>query len=253
VSQQSQGSLGGRSALVTGASRGIGRAVALELARHGAAVVVNYREREDAAGLVVAEIAAAGGTAVACRADVSRPEEVARLVGFAAGAHGGLDVLVCSAAVVRSRLAPLLSLEDWRAVLDVDLLGPFLCMKEAIPHMLERRRGSIICISSIVARRGSTGLASYAAAKGGLESLVRTLAVELAKKRIRVNAVAPGLIRTEMTAELRHLAADEVLKHVPLGRFGEPEEVARAVRFLASDEASYITGEILGIDGGLGS
>ncbi len=247
------GTLAGKAALVTGASRGIGRAIAVELARHGAAVVVNYREREAAAAETVAEIAAAGGRAVACRADVSRPEEIARLVAFAVRELGGLEVLVCSAAAVLSKLAALQTAEEWRAVLDVGLVGPFLCIREALPHMIARRRGSIICVSSIVARRGSTGLASYAAAKGGLEALVRTLAVELAKKKIRVNAVAPGIIQTDMTAELRHLAPEEMLKHIPLGRFGEPAEVARAVRFLASDEASYITGEVLGVHGGLGS
>lgn len=245
--------LEGRAALVTGASRGIGRAVALELARHGAAVAVSYRERREAAEETAAGIAALGGRSFACQADVSRQEDVARLVERTVRELGAIDVLVCNAAVVLSKLAPLQSVEEWRSVLDVDLLGPFLCIREAIPHMLARRRGSIICVSSIVAQRGSTGLASYAAAKGGLEAMVRALAVELAKKKIRVNAVAPGVIQTEMTAELRHLSSDEILKHIPLGRFGEPEEVARAVRFLASDDASYITGETLGVHGGLGS
>lgn len=245
--------LEGRAALVTGASRGIGRAIALELARHGAAVAVSYRERREAAEAVAAEIVAEGGQALACQADVSREEDVARLVERTVRELGAVDVLVCNAAVALSKLAPLQTVEDWRSVLDVDLLGPFLCVREAVPHMLARRRGSIICVSSIVARRGSTGLASYAAAKGGLEAMVRALAVELAKKKIRVNAVAPGVIQTEMTAELRHLSPDEVLKHIPLGRFGEPEEVARVVRFLASDDASYITGETLGVHGGLGS
>jgi 3-oxoacyl-[acyl-carrier protein] reductase len=174
------------------------------------------------------------------------------MVAQAARALGGIDVLVCNAAVVLSRLAPLQTVEDWRAMLDVDLIGPFLCIRETVPHMMARRRGSIICISSIVARRAGTGLASYAAAKGGLESMVRTLALELAKKKIRVNAVAPGVVETDMTSELRHLSPEELLRHVPLGRFGEPEEVARAVRFLASDDASYITGEVLGVHGGLG-
>jgi len=247
------GTLEGRAALVTGASRGIGRAIALELARHGAAVAVSYRERREAAEETAAGIEALGGRSLACQADVSREEDVARLVERTVRELGAVDVLVCNAAVVLSRLAPLQTVEEWRSVLDVDLMGPFLCIREAIPHMLARRRGSIICVSSIVAQRGSTGLASYAAAKGGLEAMVRALAVELAKKRIRVNAVAPGVIQTEMTAELRHLSSEEILKHIPLGRFGEPEEVARAVRFLASDDASYITGETLGVHGGLGS
>lgn len=245
--------LEGRAALVTGASRGIGKAIALELARHGAAVAVSYRERREAAEETAAGVEALGGRALVCQADVSRQEDVARLVERTVRELGAVDVLVCNAAVVLSKLASLQTVEDWRSVLDVDLLGPFLCIREAIPHMLARRRGSIICVSSIVAQRGSTGLASYAAAKGGLEAMVRALAVELAKKRIRVNAVAPGIIQTEMTAELRHLSSDEILKHIPLGRFGEPEEVARAVRFLASDDASYITGETLGVHGGLGS
>jgi 3-oxoacyl-[acyl-carrier protein] reductase len=245
--------LEGRAALVTGASRGIGRAIALELARHGAAVAVSYRERRAAAEEVAAAIEALGGRALVCQADVSREGEVARMVERAARELGAVDVLVCNAATVLSKLGPLQTVEDWRSMLDVDLLGPFLCIREAVPHMLARRRGSIICVSSIVVRRGSTGLASYAAAKGGVEAMVRTLAVELAKKKIRVNAVAPGIIQTEMTAELRHLSSEEILGHIPLGRFGEPEEVARAVRFLASDDASYITGVTLGVDGGLGS
>jgi 3-oxoacyl-[acyl-carrier protein] reductase len=244
--------LDGQVALVTGGSRGIGQAICRELAAAGAAVAVNYRETRDAAEAVVAEIAAAGGRAVALQADVTREAAVRGLVAATLESLSRLDILVCNAGLVRDRLAAAMSLDDWETVIATNLRGPFLCIREALPTMMASKSGSIVVLSSIAADHGSRGHCSYSAAKGGVNSLVRSLAVELAPKRIRINAVSPGVILTDMTKRIRNMAGEEVVSQIPLGRFGEPAEVARAVRFLASSEASYITGEILHVTGGLG-
>jgi 3-oxoacyl-[acyl-carrier protein] reductase len=230
----------------------LGRAIARELARAGAAVLVNYREARGAADEVVAEIAAQGGRAFAFQADVSQETEVGRMAAFAAEALGRVDILVCSAGVTRDRLAAAMTVADWDAVIGTNLRGAFLCIRAFAPGMIVNKAGSVVVLSSIAADRGSRGHCNYAAAKGGLNALVRALAVELAPKKIRVNAVSPGVIPTDMTRRIRDLAEPEILAGIPLGRFGTPEEVARAVRFLASEEASYITGEILHVTGGLG-
>ncbi len=240
-------------AIVTGASRGIGRAIALELARAGSAVVVNYRERRDDAQDVVAAIEAEGGRAFACPADVSKAEDVSALINATLRHFGQIDALVCNAGTARSRLAATSTEADWQAMHGVGLWGSYVCIQQALPHMIARHRGAITCVSSIAGERGARGLSSYAAVKGGVNAMVRSLAVELACKGIRVNAVSPGIIRTDMTRDLLHLASDELLRLIPQGRLGEPEEVARAVRFLTSAEASYITGAVLGVDGGLGA
>ena len=244
--------LDGQVALVTGGSRGIGQAICRELAAAGAAVAVNYRETRDAAEAVVAEIAAAGGRAVALQADVTREAAVRGLVAATLESLSRLDILVCNAGLVRDRLAAAMSLDDWETVIATNLRGPFLCIREALPTMMASKSGSIVVLSSIAADHGSRGHCNYSAAKGGVNSLVRSLAVELAPKRIRINAVSPGVILTDMTKRIRNMAGEEVVSQIPLGRFGEPAEVARAVRFLASSEASYITGEILHVTGGLG-
>jgi 3-oxoacyl-[acyl-carrier protein] reductase len=248
----SQGVLDGQTALVTGGSRGIGRAVALELARCGASVVVNYREQAALAEAVVGEIEAAGGRAVTAQADVVDEAQVRRLVGAAVRTFGRLDVLVCSAGVVRDQLAGAMSLAEWEAVIQTNLRGAFLCMREVLPHMMPHRRGSIVGVSSVAAGLGGRGHVNYAASKGGLNAMIRSLAVELAPKKIRVNGVAPGVIVTDMTRRIRDLAGEAIVKSIPLRRFGEPDDVARAVRFLASPEAGYITGEVLHVTGGLG-
>ena len=246
------GRLEGEVAIVTGASRGIGRAVALELAREGAAVVVNYKDSREAAEETTAAIVEAQGRAVPFQADVTDEEQVNRLVAFADGHFGEVDVLVVNAGVVRDQLAAAMTLDDWETVIATHLRGSFLCIRAALPSMMVRKKGSIIALSSIAADRGGRGHCNYAAAKGGINSMVRSLAVELAPKRIRVNAVSPGIILTDMTQRIRALAQEEILKQIPLARFGEAEEVARAVRFLASSEASYITGEVLHVTGGFG-
>lgn len=252
MSAQSREPLKEEVAIVTGASRGLGRAIALELASAGATVIVNHRDSRADAESVVAEIVGQGGKAADCQADVTQEADVRRLIDFTVRHSGKIDVLVCNAGVVRDQLIGIMSLPEWEEVTQTHLRGSFLCIREALRQMLPRKRGSIITMSSVAAGRGSRGHCNYAAAKGGIEAMTRALAVELAPKRIRVNAVAPGVILTEMTARIRELAEEEILKNIPLKRYGLPEEVARAVRFLASSEASYITGAILPVTGGMG-
>jgi 3-oxoacyl-[acyl-carrier protein] reductase len=244
--------LEGQVAVITGASRGIGRATALELARHRAAIVVNYKSRQDDAEQLVAEIEAAGGCAVGCRADVSAESGVRDLFRAAVERFQKVDILVCNAGVVRDQLLGAMTLDDWDTVIQTNLRSVFLCIREALPLMMMRREGSIVAMSSIAADHGTRGHANYAASKGGINSMIRALAVELGRKGIRVNGVAPGVILTDMTTRVRAFAEKEIIEQVPLRRIGEPEEVARAVRFLASREASYITGEVLHVTGGFG-
>lgn len=258
---------------MTGASRGIGRATALELASAGARVVVGYRQAQAEALGVVAEIERAavenaeestqesieesGAVAIALEVDVTREDDVRALVGETVDRFGSLDVLVCNAGVLDDGLAATMSAESWDRVLAVNLRGAFLCIREAIPVMLRQRhesgnRGSIVTLSSVAARHPSRGHCNYAASKGGLEAMTRALAVELGPKGIRVNGVAPGVIETEMSETVRRRAGDLIRSRSALRRTGWPEEVARAVRFLASDDASYVTGEVLAVSGGYG-
>ena len=245
------GSLDGKRALVTGASRGIGRAVALRLAADGASVAVNYHTGEAEAADVVAAITGSGGTAVAIGGDVSDAPQAAGLVAAAQEALEGLDILVNNAGITRDNLALRLSEEDWDAVLDTNLKGAFLCTKAALRPMLRQRSGRIINMSSVVAGTGNPGQANYAAAKAGLIGLTKTLAREVASRGITVNAVAPGFISTRMVDAITEEQQALVLERIPLARFGTPEDVAAAIAFLASDDTGYITGQVLGVDGGL--
>lgn len=244
--------LEGRVALVTGASRGIGRAIALELAAAGAAVGVNYRSGEAEAAAVVAEVEALGGRAVALQGDVADQEAARSLVAACEEALGDLDVLVCNAGITRDNLIPRLSAEDWDDVLATNLSGTFYLCQAASRRMLRRRQGSIVAISSIVGVHGNAGQTNYAAAKAGQIGLVKSLARELGSRSVRVNAVAPGYIQTRLTDALPDEARTALLAATPLGRLGTPEDVAQAVRFLASDASSFVTGVVLGVDGGMG-
>jgi 3-oxoacyl-[acyl-carrier protein] reductase len=238
-------------ALVTGASRGIGAAVALELGRKGHTVLLSFLKEQAAAQDVAARIQAAGrGKAELVPADVSKPEEVAALFKALDEKNLAPEILVCCAGVTRDTLLGASEPADFERVLSVNLQGTVNCCREASRRMLSKRRGSIVCVSSVAAQRPGRGQSNYAASKGAVESFTRALAVELAPRGIRVNAVAPGIVETAMTAELRALAPDELLKRVLMKRLGQPEEIARVIAFLASDEASYVTGQVWNVDGG---
>jgi len=241
-----------RVAIVTGGSRGIGRAISLELASEGADVVVNYLHRRADAEAVTGEIMAQGRRAFAFQADVADETSIRGMVDFTLGQFGRVDVLIANAGVVRDQLAAAMTLDQWEDVTRTNLRGPFLCIRQVLPIMMAQKSGSIVTLSSVAAVHAGRGHCNYAAAKGGLDALTRSLAFELAPKGIRVNAVAPGVIVTDMTTRIRNFAEGEILSQIPLRRYGDPCEVARAVRFLASDEASYITGAILYVTGGLG-
>jgi 3-oxoacyl-[acyl-carrier protein] reductase len=236
-------SLEGKRALVTGASKGIGRAIAQELARAGATVVVGYRSGKDDAEALAAEI---GGTAV--QADVSSPDEAKRLVGEA----GDVDVLVNNAGLTRDGLLARMPDDDWRAVLETNLSSVFYTCRAVTRPMMKRRAGSIVNISSIVGVHGNWGQTNYAASKAGIIGFTKSLARELGSRNIRANVVAPGYVKTQLTDVLPEEATAAMVQNTPLGRVAEPTEIAGAVRFLASDDASFITGEVLLVDGGLG-
>ena len=236
-------SLEGKTALVTGASRGIGRAIAAELARAGASVVLGYRSGAEEAEQLAAEL---GGRAL--QADVSDPAEAKRLVEEA----GDVDVLVNNAGVTRDGLLLRMSDEDWRTVLDTNLGGVFHTCRAAARGMMKRRGGAIVNISSVVGLHGNPGQTNYAAAKAGIIGFTKSLARELGNRGVRANVVAPGYVETRLTEELPDELKGLMLQNTPLGRFGAPEDVAGAVRFLCSDESAFITGEVVLVDGGLG-
>ena len=234
-------------ALVTGGSRGIGAAISRELAAAGARVAVNYRSGREPAEKVAAEI---GGLAV--QADVSHPEQAQGLVERVEAELGELDILVNNAGVTRDTLIARMSDEDWEVVLETNLRGPFNTSRAVARKMLRRRTGAIVNLTSVVGLHGNPGQANYASSKAGVIGLTKALARELGSRGVRVNAVAPGYIRTELTEVLPEQAREAILTNTPLGRLGEPEDVAGAVRFLCSDEARFVTGEVLLVDGGLG-
>jgi 3-oxoacyl-[acyl-carrier protein] reductase len=243
--------LAGRTAVVTGSSRGIGRAIALELARRGAQIVVNYRSEAERAAAVCAEIDTLGSRAVSVAADVSQASDVERLFATAAETFGRTDILVNNAGVARDNLLLRMSEEDWDTVLDTSLKAAYLCTRTALRGMLRSRWGRVINVSSVIALGSNPGQANYAAAKAGLIALTRTLARETGSRGVTVNAVAPGYIETDMTANLAEQAYKQLTDRIALDRLGTPEDVAQAVAFLCSGAASYITGHVLVVDGGL--
>jgi len=243
--------LEGKTALVTGGSRGIGAAIALRLASEGAAVVVNYSGSRDAALAVVDAITAAGGVASAVQADVSDPGACALLVDAVLAEHGRLDVLVNNAGITRDGLIVRMSDEDWDRVIALNLTGVFSMTRAAAKVMMKARSGSIVNISSVVGISGNAGQANYAAAKAGVIGLTKSVARELASRKVRCNAVAPGFIETDMTAALTEPQRDAVAATIAMGRFGSGNDVAAAVAFLASDDAGYVTGQVLAVDGGM--
>jgi 3-oxoacyl-[acyl-carrier protein] reductase len=242
--------LNGKVAVVTGASRGIGRAIALDLAGRKARVVVSARSMDALKGVVEA-IEAEGGEALAVAADVAAPGDADKLVSAAVDKFGRLDILVNNAGITRDGLLLRMKDEDWDVVLDTNLKGAFNCIRAAAKTMSKQRSGRIINISSVVGQMGNPGQANYCASKAGLLGLTKSVARELARRDVTVNAVTPGFIATDMTESLGEKAREALIGQIPLGRLGTPADIASAVAFLASDGAGYLTGQVLGVNGGM--
>jgi 3-oxoacyl-[acyl-carrier protein] reductase len=237
-------------ALVTGASRGLGKAIALQLAADGARVTVNYMKSADKAEEVVKEIMSRGGNAAAMQADITSLPEVEKMVDSLYEQFGRIDILVNNAGVTKDELLLSMTPEDWDIVIKTNLGGLFNCTKAVAKYMMVQKSGRIINISSVAGERGGRGQSNYAASKGGINAFTRSVAMELAPKKITVNAVAPGVVETEMSSTVIRRAKDIILDAVALKRLGQPEEIAKVVAFLASDDSSYITGEVIRVDGG---
>ncbi len=243
--------LKGKTAVVTGGSRGIGRAIALELASCGANVVVNYTRNSKAADEVVAEIEAMGLSGMAVKADVSIASEVENLVNEVLKTFGSIDILVNNAGITRDNLIIRMTEKEFDEVINTNLKGAFICTKAVSRVMIKQKSGKIINVSSVVGIVGNAGQSNYAAAKAGLIGFTKSMAKELAKRGINVNAVAPGFIQTDMTSVLPENVKEEFLKSIPLMRIGKPEDIAKTVLFLASEYSDYITGQVINIDGGM--
>lgn len=240
-----------KTAVVTGGSRGLGRAICLELARGGANVVLCYAGNEAAANETVAACESLGAKAVAVRCDVSKEDEVKALMDAALKTFGRIDILVNNAGITKDGLLMMMKPEDFDAVIAANLRGAFLCMKAVARQMVKQRYGRIVNLSSVVGLRGNAGQVNYAASKAGVVGMTKSLAKELASRGVTVNAVAPGFIETDMTAAMPQAAKDAMMPTIPMQRLGAPEDVAKAVAFLASDEAAYVTGQVLAVDGGM--
>lgn len=243
--------LNGKVALVTGASRGIGKAIALELAKQGAKVAVNYAGNEKKANEVVAEIKALGSEAIAIKANVANSQEAAAMVKETIATFGSLEILVNNAGITRDGLIMRMKDDDWDDVINTNLKGVFNCSKAVTRQMMKQRYGRIVNISSVVGVLGNAGQANYVAAKAGVIGLTKSLARELANRNITANAVAPGFIETDMTEELTAEIKQELMKQIPLGKLGSATDVSKVVRFLVSEDANYMTGQTLHVDGGM--
>lgn len=243
--------LTGKTAIVTGGSRGIGRAIACCLAEEGANVAVIFAGNTAAAEETLQQIKEKGGNAISIQCDVANEEAVAAMVKEVKDTFGGVDILVNNAGITRDGLLMRMKTSDWQAVLDTNLTGAFFCTKAVTKLMMKQRSGAIVNLTSVVGLTGNAGQANYAAAKAGIIGFTKSIAKELASRGIRANAIAPGCIDTDMTAVLSDAVKEEMLKTIPLGRVAQPEEVAKAVLFLVSDCASYITGQVLNVDGGM--
>jgi len=244
-------SLENKVTLVTGGSRGIGRAIALEFAARGSAVMVNYNKSPESAEEVVNQIQAAGGKAAAYQADASNLKQAEALVKFTVDLFGDLSILINNAGITRDQLIMMMPEADWDAVINTNLKSTFNCSKAAVKHMMRKRVGRIINIASVAGLMGNAGQTNYSASKGGQIAFTRALAREVATRNITVNAIAPGFVDTEILESMTPQSLAAALTLVPLGRKGKPEEIAYAAAFLASDEAAYITGQVLGVDGGM--
>jgi len=243
--------LAGQVALVTGGGRGIGRACSLALARLGATVIINYKQSREAAERLEKDIVGDQGRARAYQADVSDPAAVDAMFDFIRREYRRLDILVNNAGIIQDTLLLSMTLEDWTSIQATNLTGPFLCSRRAVEMMLRQGGGKIVNLASASAGVGGRGQTNYAASKGGLVAFSRASAVELARKGIRINAVLPGIIETDMSLPVRQRAADKLLERIPVRRFGRADEVANLVAFLASDASDYIVGQAIAIDGGL--
>lgn len=244
-------SLQGKNAIVTGASRGIGRAIALLLAQYGANIIINYTSNKEAADEVIKQIKEYGVTAIAVRCDVTNSDHIKKMIEVAEENFDAIDILVNNAGITRDNLLLRMKEEDWQQVMDVNLKGVFLCTKAVIRKMMKQKQGKIINISSIVGVTGNAGQANYAASKAGVIGFTKSIAKEVASKNICVNAIAPGFIETDMTAVLSDAVKSSMMESIPLKRFGKPEDIANLVVFLSSEESNYITGQVIHVDGGM--
>jgi len=244
-------SLTGKNALVTGASRGIGRAIAVELAKNGANIAISYVNNKDKAEEVVNEIKRYGVKAIAVKADVSQEEEVLNMVKIVKESIGSIDILVNNAGINRDNLLMRMSTEDWDKVIDTNLKGTYLCSKALIRDMIKKKSGKIINIASVAGVAGNFGQTNYSASKAGVIGFTKSLAKEVASRGINVNAIAPGLIETDMTLALKEDIRDSLVKNIPMGRLGTVQDIANIVIFLASEKSNYITGQVINVDGGM--
>lgn len=244
-------SLTGKNALVTGASRGIGRAIAVELAKNGANIAISYVNNKDKAEEVVNEIKRYGVKAIAVKADVSKEEEVLNMVKIVKESIGSIDILVNNAGINRDNLLMRMSTEDWDKVIDTNLKGTYLCSKALIRDMIKKKSGKIINIASVAGVAGNFGQTNYSASKAGVIGFTKSLAKEVASRGINVNAIAPGLIETDMTLALKEDIRDSLVKNIPMGRLGTVQDIANIVIFLASEKSNYITGQVINVDGGM--